>query len=228
MRRRLLAATTVGAAVAVLAACGDMHPGAAVVINDGDYRVSMAEIDDLTAALCDATPLISEAQGQPGQLSEGIEARQYVTGLMIQSYLSPLAGAEAGAGAPTPNQTAVTPDDHADITDQMDEESADDFVRLLEIGTEVAAWQSAIGAGLPNANPSNATQLGQQYVFDFAGDFDIDVDPRLGLDGDDLQAQPPSRSGSLSVAQSSLATSRDDETQRADVAEALPPTQTCG
>lgn len=228
MRRRLLAATTAGVVAAVLTACGDMHPGAAIVINDGDYRVSMEEVDELTAALCEATPLLAEAGGQPSQASEGIDARQYVVGLLIQSYLGPLAGEQVGVEAPNPSQLEVTPDDHADITNQMDDESADNFVRLLEVGSKVSAWQSAIGAEQPNANPNTAAQLGQQYVFDFASDFNIDIDPRLGLDGDDLQAENPPRSGSMSVAQSSQATSRDNQAQQADVVEALPPTQTCG
>jgi hypothetical protein len=228
MRRRLLTGVAVGAAAALLSACGGIHPGAAVVINDGDYRASMDEVDDLTAALCQASPLLAEAQGAPGQKSEAIEARQYVVGLLIQSYLTPLAAQQVDAFPPSPDELNVSPADYANITDQMDEDKADDFLKLLEIGTEVGAWQAKIGQEQPNASPSTAAQAGQQYVLDYAQDFDIDIDPRIGLKGDDLQAQELPRSGSISVAQSSEAVQRLNPDQQQDFLDSLPSSQVCG
>jgi hypothetical protein len=228
MRRRLLTVMAVGAAAALLSACGGIHPGAAVVINDGDYRASMDEVDDLTAALCQASPLLAEAQGSPGRKSEAIEARQYVVALLIQSYLTPLAAEEVDAVAPSPEELNVSPADYANITDQMDEDKADDFLKLLELGTEVGAWQARIGQEQPNTSPSTAAQAGQQYVLDFAGDFDIDIDPRIGMDGNDLQAEQPARSGSISVAESSEAVQRQEPDQRETVVDSLPSSQVCG
>jgi hypothetical protein len=232
MRRRLLAATAAGVAAAVLTACGDMHPGAAVVINDGDYRVSMEELDDLTAALCEATPLLAEASGQPTNTTAGVDARQYVASLLIYSYLTPLAADEVDAEEPDPADLAVSPDDYSEITAQMDQDRVDEFFRLLELSNEVAIRQTSIGIEQPQANQANAAQLGQQYVLEYADDFDIDIDPRLGIDGDNLQAegqdQSMPRSGSLSVAESGQALMRLDPEQEADMVEALPPSQACG
>jgi hypothetical protein len=229
MRRRLLAATIAGAAAAVLAACGNMHPGAAVVIDDGDYRVSMNELDDLTSAMCEATQVAAESSGQPRQTTEGIDARQYVTGLLIQSYLTQRAADETGAAEPAPDDIAVSPDDFTDITDQMDEDQVSDFMHLLELSKGLAAWQTSIGQSLSTASPgTNPAQAGQKYVLDSADQYDIDVDPRLGIDGDDLLAPDIPRSGSMSVAQSSQATMREDDSKSADVVESLPETQTCG
>jgi hypothetical protein len=228
MRRGLLVVAAAGAATVVLTACGDMHPGAAVVIDDGDYRVSMEEVDDLTAALCEATPLLAEAQGQASQASEGIDARQYVTRLLIQSYLTDQAAEETGAEAPPPSDFAIAPDDVAEITDQMDAERVDEFLEVLELGNEARAWQINIGLALPNGSASNAEQLGFQYVFDSAANYDIDIDPRLGLDAADLQSSETSRSGSISVAQSSEATARIGAEPNPDVIDSLPPTQVCG
>jgi hypothetical protein len=228
MRRRHLAVVAAVAAAAVLSACSDMHPGAAIVINDDDYRASMDEVDDLTAALCEASPLLAEAQGAPAQESEGIDARQYVVGLLIQSYLTPLAAEDVGAGEPAPEELTVNPDDYVDITDQMDENKADDFLRLLQLGAEVGAWQANIGLEQPDASPATAAQAGQQYVLDYAEDFDIDIDPRLGLDGDDLQAETLGRSGSISVAQSSEAVQRQNPDEAEAVLETLPRSQVCG
>jgi hypothetical protein len=229
MRRRLLAASIAGVAAAVLAACGNMHPGAAVVINDGDYRVSMDEVDDLTSALCDASRLSAETSGQPRQTSEGIDARQYVTGLLIQSYLTQQAGDATDAAEPAADDIAVSPDDYTEITDEMDEDQVDDFMQVLELSKELTAWQTSIGQTLPAASQgANPAQVGQKYVIDSADEYDIDVDPRLGIDGDDLVAQDVPRSGSLSVAQSSQATAREDDSQRQDVVESLPEGQTCG
>jgi hypothetical protein len=228
MRSRLLAAAATGVAAVVLTACGDMHPGAAVVIDDGDYRVSMEELDDLTAALCEASPLLAEAQGQPSQSSEGIDARQYVARLLIQSYLTEQAAEETGAEEPSPTDLAVPPEEVADITDQMDADRADDFLEVLDLGQQARAWQVNIGLELPDASASNAEQLGFQYVFDSADDYDIDIDPRLGLDPADLQTTETERSGSMSVPQSDEATARTGSEPNPDVIESLPPTQTCG
>jgi hypothetical protein len=227
VRRRLLVATTAGIAAALLTACGDMHPGAAVVIDDGDFRASMEEVDDLTAALCEATPLLAEAQGQAAQASAGIDARQYVARLLIQSYLTEQAAVETGAEEPSPSEYAVSPDEIADITDQMDPDRVDDFLQVIELGNEARAWQVNIGLELSNGSASNAEQVGFQYVFDAAADYDIDIDPRIGLDADDLQATETSRSGSMSVAQSSEAVARTGEPSP-ELIESLPPTQTCG
>jgi hypothetical protein len=228
MHRRLLAAVAVGAAATLLSACGGIHPGAAIVINDGDYRASMNDVDDLTAALCEASPLLAEAQGQPAQTSEAIDARQYVVGLLIQSYLTPLAANQVDAAEPPPDQLTVSPADYTNITDQMSEDAADEFLQLIEMGTEVGAWQASIGMSQPNASPSTAAQAGLQYVLDYAEDFDIDIDPRIGMDGNDLQADKFARSGSISVAASGEATQREDPQQRQDVADSLPSSQACG
>jgi hypothetical protein len=229
MRRRLLVAAIAGASAVVLAGCGDMHPGAAVDIDNGDYRVSMDELDDLTSAVCDATRLSAETSGQPRQTTEGIDARQYVTGLLIQSYLTQQAADKTGAAEPPPDAIAVSPGDFTDITDEMDEDQVGNFMRVLELSKELAAWQTSIGQTLPTGSQgANPAQAGQQYVIDSADQYDIDVDPRLGIDGDDLLAQDPPRSGSLSIAQSGLATIREDESKSKDVVESLPEEQTCG
>ncbi|HYJ67877.1 MAG TPA: hypothetical protein VEX15_09460 [Nocardioidaceae bacterium] len=229
MRRRLIAATIAGVAAAVLTACGNMHPGAAIVIDDGDYRVSMDELDDLTSAMCEATQIAAETSGQPRQTSEGIEGRQYVTGLLIQSYLTQQAAGDTGAAEPAPDDIAVRPDDYTDLTDQMDEDQVDDFMQLLELSQEVTAWQTSIGQSLPTESQAgNPAQAGQKYVFDTIDQYDIDVDPRLGIDGEDLLAQDLPRSGSISVAQSSQATMREDASKSKDVVESLPEAQTCG
>jgi hypothetical protein len=173
-------------------------------------------------------PLLAEASGQPGSPTAGVDARQYVVSLLVQSYLSPLAAAEVDAEEPSPADLAVPPDDYVEITEQMDEDNVDDFLRLLELSTEVGNWQASIGLEQPQADPSNASQLGQQYVLDFAEGFDIDIDPRLGLDGDNLRATDVPRSGSMSVAQSGQAMMRDDPEQESAMVEALPPSQSCG
>lgn len=227
MRRRLLGATVAGLAAAVLTACGNLHPGAAIVVNDGDYRVSMSDLDELTTALCEASPILAQAQGQGGQVSEGINVRQYVADLLIQSYLSPLAAKKVGANEPTPDELAVSEDRYSQITNQMDENTAADFVRLLKIGNAVAVWQAKIGVQLPGSTPSTAGTQGHRYVLRFGKNFNIDIDPRLGLSGDDLLAAA-AKSGSVSVAQSVQATARENSSQSADVAAGLPPTQTCG
>jgi hypothetical protein len=229
MRRRLPVAAIAGALAVALAGCGNMHPGAAVDIDDGDYRVSMDELDDLTSAVCDATRISAETSGQPRQTTEGIDARQYVTGLLIQSYLTQQAADKTGAAEPPPDAVAVSSGDFTDITDEMDEDQVGNFMRVLELNRELAAWQTSIGQTLPTTSQgANPAQAGQQYVIESADQYDIDVDPRLGIDGDDLLAQDTPRSGSLSIAQSSLAIAREDDSQSKDVVESLPEEQTCG
>jgi hypothetical protein len=229
MRRRLLMAAIAGAAAVVLAACGDMHPGAAVDIDDGDYRVSMDEVDNLTSAMCDATQIAAETSGQQRRTTEGIDARQYVTSLLIQSYLTEQAADKTGAAEPPSDAIAVSPDDFSDITDEMDEDQVGNFMQLLELSKELAAWQTSIGQTLPEASSgADPAQVGQRYVLESADQYDIDVDPRLGIDGDDLLAPDIPRSGSLSIAQSSQATMREDASRSKDVVESLPEDQTCG
>jgi len=228
MRRRLLAVAVAAVAAAVLTGCSDIHPGQAVVIDNGDYEASISKVDDLTGALCVASPILAQSQGQQGQQSESIEARQYVVGLLIQSYLTPLAAKQAGADSPSPQDLTVTPEDYTNITDKMDDAQADDFLQLLQIGTEVSAWQSQIGLTQPNSSPSTAAQDGQKYVLDYAKNFDIDIDPRFGMNGNDLGSGKLQRSGSISVAQSSQATQRENPDKKAAVLESLPKSQICG
>lgn len=231
MRRRLLAATVAGIAAAVLTACGDMHPGAAVVIDDGDYRVSMEEVDDLAAAWCDAQAAAAQAQGQPSEASAGIDSRQYVVALLIQSYLTETAAADIDAEEPAPAELQLSSAELAsltEITDQMEPDQVDELIRILELSRANDAWQQSIGSEQPQANASNVAQLGQRYILDTVEDFDIDLDPRLGLDGDDLLSEEAPRSGSMSVAQSDQASMREDPERATEMVEALPPSQSCG
>ena len=228
MRRRLLAVAVAAVAAAVLTSCDNMHPGQAVVIDNGDYEASIGKVDDLTGALCVASPILAQSQGSEGQQSESIEARQYVVGLLIQSYLTPLAAKHVGADAPSPQELTVTPSDYSNITDKMSDEQADDFLQLLQIGTEVSAWQANIGLTQPNSSPSTAAQDGQKYVLNYAKDFSIDIDPRFGMTAEDLQTGKFQRSGSISVAESSQATQRENPAKKDAVLAALPQSQICG
>ncbi|HEU0288860.1 MAG TPA: hypothetical protein VFR22_17545, partial [Nocardioidaceae bacterium] len=128
----------------------------------------------------------------------------------------------------SPQELTVSPDDYTNITDKMSDEQADDFLQLLQIGTEVSAWQANIGLTQPNSSPATAAQDGQKYVLNYAKDFDIDIDPRFGINGDDLQSGKFARSGSISVPESSQATQRENPAKKDAVLAALPQSQICG
>ena len=85
-------------------------------------------------------------------------------------------------------------------------------------------------------NPSLTTRnVGDLFIADsvkrilrFDPKASIDIDPRFGMTAEDLQTGKFQRSGSISVAESSQATQRENPAKKDAVLAALPQSQICG
>lgn len=223
-------AAALAAATLLLAACGQVHPGAAAVV--GDTRIPMDEVDALSAAYCQATIAIGDSQGQPAPAAEGIVSKRTVLGALLQLEIARQAADSLGVVA-EPSTYIADESSFQPLLDAVGDQYADDVARLVRINGETNAIQVAIGAQQQGVDVSEldtqeatqqAQQSGQEYIATFGADVDIEIDPRFGLAPD---GQVLAETGSLSVPVSGDAVT---PTEPADIANRLgdlPPNLVC-
>lgn len=166
------------AAVLAVGACGPMHPGSAVVVDD--ESVSVQTVDDLAKGLCEAVG----ASGQGGDVT-GADARQQAATTMLNLTAARQAADDLGVDV-APADVALTADEKKNLKAQFPDADFSQIEKLVEIGKETNAIVTAIGeqqAG-SDASDKQAQAAGQKYVQDYIQDADVDIDPRFGLDAD--------------------------------------------
>jgi len=214
------------AAALLLTACGQVHPGAAAVV-DGT-RISLDEVDSLSEAYCRANLAIAEAQGQPVTPERGVESRRRVLGGMLQLEIARRAADSLGVEVEA-SSYAVDEAEFAELLDAVGDEHADDVVTLVRMNAETNALLLAIGAhelgqDASEVDPEQAGPAGQELVSEFGRDLEIDIDPRLGLSPDGAVLP---ETGSLSVAVSEEAKTPLDPEGATSGLDTLPESQVC-
>ncbi len=223
-RRRRSQALAACVGVALLGACGDIHPGAAADV--AGYRISMGQADAYTHAFCKALPLIAVANGQANTVTAAQGARAYVVGALVQNRLTELAAQQVGVSLPAPADYAVDPKQYEVVTNDLSSTDAADFLALVTKSKETSLLLTEIGQTMPKGtNPTDAQRIGRSYVANFAKSVDISIDPRIGLSSD---LGSVDRSGSLSVAVSDGAVIPTADPALSKAVAALPAEQTCG
>lgn len=197
-QRRSARAAGLAAAWLVLSACGQVHPGAAAVV--GDTRISMDEVDALSAAYCRATVAIADSEGEPVTPTEGIGSRRTVLGALLQREIARQAADSLGVEA-EPSTYVADERSFQPLLDAVGDAYADDVARLVRVTGEASALQVAIGAhqlggDVSNVDLQQAQQSGQEYITEFGAGVNIEIDPRFGLAAD---GQVLAETGSLSV-----------------------------
>jgi hypothetical protein len=227
----LRSASLTAAAAVLVAGCGAAHPGAAADV-DG-YRIEMDTVNEQAAALCLAPRLLGIAEGQRLDRSS---SRRAVVGVKVQLRMAELAADELGIEVPAPQ---VTEDELFSQGIPIGEYSESETEAMLEFWGEfrhMSELIQQISLQLREETGVEGAELDSE-VFAFLEEQvdDVDIDPRVGLEGD---LTPTSPSGSLSVPVSDLAqppAATGPEPQTAEEAErsqsfvsGLPASQTCG
>ena len=181
-------------AAAALAACGNVHPGAAVVV--GDRTISMSSLDDRAAALC-LVQLASQQQVQA--IDNGVVRQNAAAMLAVQE----IAAAEVSRQhLAVDDKLAALPVGTDAQVDQVFGDDAPGVKALLVDQQRLYAQFIALGSEstgqLPNSDIlDQLAETGQSLVRKAFARYDVEFAPRLGLEGD---GNPVAGYGSKSVA----------------------------
>lgn len=178
--RPLLAAV---AGAFVLAGCGGVHPGDAVVV--GDERLSMSKLDALADAGCAYLATAAASQGSVAP-SQGA-VRQILVTQELQLAGSRLLSEELDLDVPR-SRWALGAEDLEQL-ETMFRGRADDVQEILERDFESQALRTAIGADVTGTavtqeNTEQLLQSGTEAVVEELRRVDATVDPRFGLDAE--------------------------------------------
>lgn len=192
MKLRVLVAA---AAALVLAGCGSVHPGAAVVV--GDTTISMDRADDIAEVYC----LLAVRSSQPGApVSNADVRRQAVIDLALGVVAREIA-AEKNL-EPNPSDYELTGAQRAQVAGAFPGGQVDDIIDALGASQRTFAIARLLGeeslgpdAG-PDADPERAQNAGLELIQDEVARRDVQFDPRFGIGSDGRQT---ARTGSLSV-----------------------------
>lgn len=198
-----------------LAACSNVHPGAAAVV-DG-RSISMRTLDNTAQAYCTLTANVAKQQGIT-TVSNADVRRQAAVGLVSIAVARDLV--EADGLTIDSSDYELTSDQRKQIADTFPDADQDELIKAVEDSQEVAAIAVAIAEKQTNQqatseNQEQFAQLGQSAILAAFRDRDVRFAPRFGLSPD---GRPRADTGSISV------TPVDVE---APVDEELPAAQRC-
>ncbi len=209
-------AVALGAVALTLAACGNIHPGDAAVVDD--QAVSMATFDKTARIYCELTLIAARQQGIVSVPNAEIR-RQAITDLVKVIVARDLAKVKGVTVAPRDYE--LTAAQLKEITAAFpDGDDAETVERAIENSQEIGAIAVALGSQATGVTPTeeNRNQLGSEgeaAISKAFKDHDVTFAPRFGLSGDLKDLGP---TGSLSVAEVTFDAPTDDE---------LPPAQRC-
>ncbi|MBC7631230.1 hypothetical protein [Aeromicrobium sp.] len=198
-----------------LAACGNVHPGDAAVV-DG-RSISMESLDRTAEAYCTLTVGAGAAQGAPAVSNSDVR-RQAVTALVSIVVARKLSKSEAVVVNPASYELTTAQQDQ--IAKAFPKENLARLGRAIEESQEVAAIAVALaekstGEKRTAANETQLAQTGQAQILKAFKANDVRFAPRFGLS---QSARPSAGSGSLSAASS---------TTNVPTGDALPVAQRC-
>lgn len=198
-----------------LAACSNVHPGGAAVV-DGQ-TISMKTLDKTAEAYCVFTLQSAKTQGV-NAISNAEVRRQAVLSLVSTVIARDLAEAEGLKINPGSFELSEAQRDQ--IASTFPKADITELERALEDSQEVSAIAVALAAAQTGQTPSEANlaqldELGRSVITDAFNDNDVKFAPRFGLSPDGTER---ASTGSLSVAPVDL---------EAPTPEELPDTQRC-
>lgn len=210
-------AVVLAAAGLCLAACGNVHPGSAAVV-DGT-TISMKTLDRTAQAYCELTLNAAQQQGAAAQpISNTDIRRQAVVALATSVVAEDLA--EREDLRVRPSSWAVTDTMRAELAKAFPDADVDELAKAIEEDQKVSVIAIALAAKRTGQAPTEANQqqllqIGRDEITQAFADEDVKFAPRFGLSP---TGQVRSDTGSISVAPVDL---------EATPAEELPDTQRC-
>ena len=185
-----------------LAACGNVHPGAAAVVDD--QTISMKSVDKSAKALC--TIALANPQ-RTAAISNADIRRQAVSTLVSLVVARKLADKEGIT--PKPADYELTNDQEGQVAKAFPKEkNLGEVTKLIEQDRELQTISLAMGQKVTGQvpTPDNAAQLGaagQAEITKAFKDNDVEFAPRFGLSN--TSAKVITSTGSLSVTKAAAA-----------------------
>lgn len=201
-------AVALGIAGLTLAACGNIHPGDAAVV-DGE-SISMKTLNDTAAVYCTLTLASAQQQGVTTVPNSDVR-RQAVTSLVSMVVARKLAkdkGIEV-----EPSRYDLTTSQEQQIAKAFPKDDAEKIGKAIEDSQEVseiaiALGETSTGEKRTDTNEADLAQAGQEEITKAFADNGVKFAPRFGLDA---TTKAISDTGSLSVAQVDLDKKSEDE-----------------
>lgn len=165
-----------------LAACSNVHPGSAAVV-DGE-TISMRTLDSTAAAYCTLTADAARQQGIT-TVSGAQVRRQAVVGMVSLVVARDLAETE-GIEVPT-SAYELTTSQRERLAQEFPDADADDLGQAIEDSQEVSAIAVALASRETGVQPtadneSQLAEMGQSAILAAFDDSDVKFAPRFGLD----------------------------------------------
>jgi len=180
-----------------LAACGNVHPGAAAVVDD--QTISMKSLDKSAEALC----TLALASSQGGAAPANSDIRRQTVSTLVSLVVARKLAKEEGV-TPKPADYELTSDQEGQVAKAFPKEkNLGEINKLIEQSQELQAISLALGQKITGQAPTadNADQIGaagQAEITKAFKDNDVEFAPRFGLS--DASAKVITSTGSLSVA----------------------------
>jgi hypothetical protein len=191
-----------------LAACGNVHPGSAAVV-DGE-SISMRTLDSTAEAYCTLTAATAQQQGIT-TLSNAQVRREAVVGLVSTVVARELADRE---GIEVPKRSyELSASERDQLAEEFPDADVDELSRAIGDSREVSAIAVALaeqqtGETATEDNGPELAQLGQSLILEEFPRHDVKFSPRFGLDPSaDVRAE----TGSISVTPVDLEGPVDEE-----------------
>jgi hypothetical protein len=191
-----------------LAACGNIHPGSAAVV-DG-RSISMSTLDKTASAYCTLTADAARQQGVT-TISNSQVRRQAVIGLVSIVVARKLAESE---GVEVPRSAyELTASQREQLATQFPEADAEQLAQAIEESQEVSAIAVALaakdtGERVTDDTESQLADIGQATIRKAFGSNDVSFAPRFGLD---QAGKARADTGSISVTPVDLEAPVDEE-----------------
>ena len=200
---------SLGAAALTLAACGNIHPGDAAVV-DG-RSISMTTFDKTARVYCELTLISAQEQGISSVPNADIR-RQTISDLVTISIARDLAEQE---GITIDKQSyELSSDQLSQIASEFPKDDDAETVELvIENSQEIAALsvalaEKATGTAATEDNAAQMAEAGRAAILTAFKDHDVEFAPRFGL-SDTLEDLGPT--GSLSASNIDFEAPSDDE-----------------
>lgn len=194
-----------------LAACGNVHPGAAAVVDD--QTISMKTLDKSAKANCVLTLASSQGATKP----DNADMRRQAVTTLVSLVVARKIAAKEGI-TPRPAEYEVNSELEDRIGKAFPSENRNDIKQWIEDAQEVSAIAVALGEKLTGQarteqNVSQLAEAGQAEINKAFKANDVEFAPRFGLSNSGADKAPTT--GSLSVASADLGEDKPDQLPKA-------------
>ena len=179
-----------------LAACGNVHPGAAAVVDD--QTISMKSLDKSAKALC----TLASANPQRTATISNADVRRQALSTLVSLVVARKIAKQEGI-TPKPADYELTSDQESQIAEKFPKEkNLGEINKLFEQSQELSAISLALGQKVTGQTPTAETAdqigaAGQAEITKAFKDNDVEFAPRFGLSN--TSAKVITSTGSLSV-----------------------------